>query len=71
MAQHKSIRGPNTRATSVVQPPSTVEFAEYSASMLAELSKSAASAGLPVLAHLMDLARREALFHSDSSSQDD
>jgi hypothetical protein len=66
MAQRNtSIKSPNSRAAPVIAPPSTAEFAEYTATILVELSKSATSAGLPVLAQLMDLARREAQFHID------
>lgn len=62
------IRSPNTREASV-SPPSVEEFAEYTATILAELSKAAVGYRLPVLAHLMDLARMEAQSHLPRSER--
>lgn len=48
--------------------PTPPDFAEYAASLLGELSKSAAGFGLTTLAHLMDLARQEARYHASNTS---
>ncbi|HWT99820.1 MAG TPA: hypothetical protein VN229_19450 [Terriglobales bacterium] len=54
---------------SLNRAPSTSEFSEYAAAILDELSKSATSHGLPVLAHLTDLAALEARFHAKGKAE--
>lgn len=63
------IRNSNACVAPPSPPPSTEEFAEYTATILAELSKASLSYRLPVLAHLMDLARLEAQFHLPRSDK--